>query len=251
VTQAAAVLALAVAFAFPSQDGSRLLATGDLARPSTLRTALCTGGQRLAVEFERRQPEGKDSTGRQSSSNFAGTAGAVFRVIGAKANPDASCLIADEAFLAGTTPVPLRRPPQDARCSKAQYPSIQAAKSRPVVACWPIGLSPQGIQVAIVEFSRRLSDALASLVVTDGERRLYVDYPAKFNGPGADLWRADDGGEIHAEGFEVVCLLKRGSAYFLAVDWRGAEGNALSLHIAETGNQFKEVRTDSWYRAPM
>ena len=251
MTQAAAALALAVAFAFPNQDGSRLLATGNIAQPAMLRTALCSSGQRLAVEFERRQPEGKDSTGRQSSYNFANSAGAVFRVLGANANPDASCLVADEAFLAGATVVALTRPPQDARCSKAEYPAIQAIKSRPVVACWPIGVSPGGVQVAIVEFARRLSDALASLVVTDGDRRLFVDYPARFNGPGADLWRADDGGEIHAEGFEVVCLLKRGSTYLLAVDWRGAEGNALSLHIADTGEQFREVITTSWYRAPI
>jgi hypothetical protein len=238
VTQAAAALALAVAFAFPNQDGSKLLATGNLAQPAMLRTALCSSGQRLAVEFERTQPEGKD-------------AGAVYRVLGANANPDGSCLVSDEAFLAGTTVIPLTRPPQDARCSKAQYPAIQAVKSRPVVACWPIGVSPGGVQVAIVEFARRLSDALASLVVTDGDRRLFVDYPARFNGPGADLWRADDGGEIHAEGFEVVCLLKRGSTYLLAINWRGAEGNALSLHIADTGDQFREIITTSWYRAPI
>jgi hypothetical protein len=239
VTQAAAALALAVAFAFPSQDGSRLLATGSIAQPAMLRTALCSSGQRLAVEFERMQPEGKDSTG------------AVFRVLGANANPEASCLVADDAFLAGTTVIPLTRPPQDARCSKAQYPAIQAIKSRPVVACWPIGVSPAGIQVAIVEFARRLSDALASLVVTDGDRRLFVDYPARFNGPGADLWRADDGGEIHAEGFEVVCLLKRGSTYLLAIDWRGAEGNNLSLQTVESGDQFTEIIAAYWHRSPI
>lgn len=251
MTQAAAALALAVAFAFPNQDGSRVLATGNIAQPARLRTALCSSGQRLTVEFERRQPEGKDSTGRQSSYNFANTAGSAFRVLGANANPGASCLVMDEAFLAGTTVIPLTRPPLDARCLKAQYPAIQAIKSRPVVACWPIGGSPGGIQVAIVEFARRLSDALASLVVTDGDRRLFVDYPARFNGPGADLWRADDGGEIHAEGFEVVCLLKRGSTYLLAIDWRGAEGNNLSLQTVESGDQFTEVIAAYWYRSPI
>jgi hypothetical protein len=41
------------------------------------------------------------------------------------------------------------------------------------------------------------------LVAIDGDRRMYVDFPAQFTGPGDDLWRADDGGEIHAEGFNV------------------------------------------------
>ena len=102
-----------------------------------MRTALCSSGQRLAVEFERTQPESKDSTGRQSSYNFANSAGAVFRVLGASANPGASCLVSDEAFLAGTTVIPLTRPPQDARCSKAQYPAIpgqQIAARRSLLA---------------------------------------------------------------------------------------------------------------------
>ncbi len=248
---AAAAMVLAIAFAFPNQDGSRLLATGDIADPNVLRAALCSGGQRLAVAFERRQPEGKDSTGRQTPHNFANTAGAVFRIVGGQASPGASCLLTDEAFLREATLVPLKRPSQDARCSKAWYPLFQAAKSRPVVACWPIGESTSGTQVAIIEFSRRLSDALASLVVVDGDRRLYIDYPAKFNGPGADLWRVDDGGEIHAEAFDVMFLLKRGTTYWLALDWAGAEGNALSLHAAEATGQFKELISDSWYRSPL
>ena len=247
---AAAALVLAVAFAFPSQDGTRLLATDEIADPSVLRTAVCSGGQRLAVQFERRQPEGKASTARQSPSNFGNTAGAVFRLFGGNAATDATCLLADESFLAGSTIVPLKRPPSNARCASAQYPSFQAAKSRPVVACWPIGESPTGVQVAIIEFARRLSHALASLVVVDGDRRLYVDYPAEFRGPGADLWRADDGGEIHAEAFEVVVLLKRGTTYWIAIDWADAEGKNLSLQTAD-GEQFKEVLTAYWYRSPM
>ena len=55
----------------------------------------------------------------------------------------------------------------------------------------------------------------------------------KFKGPGADLWRVDDGGEIHAEGFDVLFLLTRGTTYWMALNWAGAEGSALSLHAAE------------------
>jgi hypothetical protein len=86
--------------------------------------------------------------------------------------------------------------------------------------------------------------------VIEGDRRTYIDYPADFKGPGDDLWRADDGGEIRAEGSEVVFLLKRGTRYVMAVDWAGAEGNVLSVQAAE-GSQFKEVISDSWYRSPM
>ena len=248
---AAALLLAAVAFAFPNGQGTRLLATGEVAKPEALRIALCTGMQQVSIQFERRQAEGRDTTGRQAPQNFTQTAGAVFQIIGGTISSDATCVLTDESFPAGATVVPLTRPPQDARCSKATYPQLQADKGRPVVGCWPIAESAAGIQIAVIEFSRHLTQALASLVVTDGERRIYVDYPATFKGPGDDLWRADDGGNIHAEGFEAVFLLKRGTAYVLAIDWSGAEGNVLSLHTAEGGGQFKEIVSDSWYRSPI
>ncbi len=248
---AAGLLLLALAFAFPNEQGTQLLVTAEIAKPDALRIALCTGGQQLSVQFERRQPEGRNTTNRQSPHNFAQTAGAVFRIIGGKLNPEATCVLAEESFLTGATVVPLKRPPRDARCSKAMYPQFQADKNRPVVGCWPIAESGAGVQAAIIEFSRRLTLALASLVVIDGERRMYIDYQADFKGPGDDLWRADDGGEIHADGFKVIFLLKRGTTYVLAVDWAGAEGSALSVHTAEGGGQFKEIISDSWYRSPM
>jgi hypothetical protein len=248
---AGALLALAVAFAFPNEQGTRLLATGEIAQPEALQVALCAGGQHLPVRYERRQVEGTKSTGRQSPPNFANAAGAVFEITRGHVSAGSACVLAGDAFAADTTPVPLTRPPDAARCTTAHYPTFQQDKGRPVVGCWPIAQSAGGTHVAIVEFSRRLNQALAALVVVDGDRRMYVDYPADFRGPGSDLWRADDGGEIHAEGFEVVFLLKRGSTYFLAVDWRAGEGNALSLHAAEGAGQFKELITESWYRSPL
>ncbi len=246
-----ALLMVALAFAFPNEQGTRLLATGEMSKPEIMRLALCSGGQQVSVQFERRQPESPKTTGRQTPQNFAQTLGAVFRIIDGTVAADATCVVADESFLTGAAVVPLTRPMQTARCSKVAYPQLQSDKDRPVVACWPIAEGGSGVQVAIVEFSRRLTRALASLVVMDGDRRTYIDYPADFKGPGETLWRVDDGGEIHAEGFEVVFLLKRGATYVLAIDWAGAEGNALSVHTAEDGGQFQEVVTDSWYRSPM
>jgi len=248
---AAAQLLLALAFAFPNEQGTHLLVTTEVVKPEMLRIAVCSGNQQATVHFERTQSAGRNSTGRQTPRNFANTAGAVFRIVNGNVNPDSTCVLADDTFLSGAALVPFARPPQNARCSKADYPPIQTDKNRAVVGCWPIAASSSGLRINIVEFSRLLTHALATLVVIDGERRMYVDYPAEFKGPGDDLWRADDGGEIHAEGFEVVFLLKRGSTFFLGVDWAGAEGNALSVHAAEAGSQFKEVVTDSWYRSPM
>ncbi len=194
--------------------------------------ALCTGGQHLAVEFEGKQGEGPDSTNRQTPQNFADTAGSVFRVVG------------------GGALVPLKRSLESARCSRAIYPAMEMDKKRPVVGCWPIAESSGGTQIVVIELSRFLTQALACLVINDGERRLYVDYPATFTGPGDDLWRADDGGNIHANGFEIVFLLRRGDTYVLGVDWAASEGSALSLQVSQGGAAFTEVIGDSWYRSP-
>lgn len=242
---------LALAFAFPNLQGTRLLATSEIPKPETLRVALCGGSQRLAVQFERRQAEGRNSTSRQTPHNFERTAGAVFRIVNGTIGADAACVLTDETFLSDGTLIPVKRPPQTARCSTARYPEFQADKGRPVVGCWPIAESPSGLQVAVIEFARRLTNALASLVVIDGKRRMYIDYPAQFKGPGDDLWRADDGGEIHAEGFDVVFLMKRGTTYFIAIGWAGAEGSVLSVHTSDGGQQLKELLTDSWYRSPL
>ena len=248
---AAAGVLLALAFAFPDVQGTRLLATSEMEKPEMLRVALCSGSQRLVVQFERRQPDGPNSTGRQTPQNFDRTAGAVFRIVNGAIGADAICVLTDETFLSGGTLIPLKRPPRTARCSTARYPEFQADKGRPVVGCWPIAESPSGLHVAVIEFARRLTNALASLVVIDGDRRIYVDYPARFTAPGDDLWRADDGGDIHADGFDVVFLMKRGTRYFVAIDWAGAEGSALTIQSSDGGEQFKEILTDSWYRSPL
>jgi hypothetical protein len=246
-----AALLLALAFAFPNEEGTQLLVTAEVVEPEHLRVALCSGSQQLQVQFERRQSERSGGTGRQIPRNFAYTAGSVFRVGPGKVSAQATCLLTDESFLRGATLFPVKRPSQPARCPKTVYPNFQADKGRPVVGCWPIAESPTGVRIAIIEFARQLTNALASLALIDGDRRMYVDFPAQFTGPGDDLWRADDGGEIHAEGFDVLFILKRGSTYTIAIDWGGAEGRALSVHVSDGISEFKEVVTDSWYTAPI
>lgn len=239
------------AFAFADETGGRLLSTADISKPEALRTAICTGDRRVAVRFDRGQAESTNSNHRQAPHNFAHTAGATFRIVDGKVDPDATCFLAVDSFIAGTTPVPLRRAAEQNRCSRDLYPHFESAKSRPVVGCWPIAESPSGARVVLIEFARRLRYALASLAVIDQSRRMYVDYPADFTGPGADLWRADDGGEIHPDGFEIVFLMKRGSSYLMAISWSAAEGVSLSLLTAADSDQFTEVIEDSWYRSPM
>jgi hypothetical protein len=107
-----------------------------------------------------------------------------------------------------------------------------------------------GKDVALLEFARRGKDALASLVFVDGARTMFADYPAEFRREGEDLWRADDGGVLSPEGFQLVCALRRGGWYALGIAWSGSEGQSLSLWISDGSERFTKVVNDYWYQLP-
>jgi len=105
-------------------------------------------------------------------------------------------------------------------------------------------------QVVLLEFERRGTDALASLVLLDGARTIFADVHAEFRRAGADLWRVDDGGVLSPQGMTIVCALQRGGWYALGTAWAAAEGQSLSLWISEGTDEFTKVVNDYWYQAP-
>jgi hypothetical protein len=235
-------------FGLSDQRGSRLLLIPNLERPELVKTALCDGAGRVAVQFERRQPAGAND-GRQTWRNFDTLAGSVYRVLGSRVDPDATCFLASEALLAGTAVLGIAAPPEG---SGACLPPGRFAtlRDRPMVHCWPLARLAPKQQVALLEFERRGKDALASLVLVDGARTMFADFHAEFRGAGEDLWRVDDGGVLSPEGLKIVCALHRGGAYILGTAWAGAEGRVLSLWISEGSQRFTKVINDYWYQAP-
>ena len=124
-------------------------------------------------------------------------------------------------------------------------------RSRPVVHCWPIARLGGEQKIALVEFRRQGKEALASLVLMDEDRTIFADYTAEFRGAGQDLWRADDGGVLSPEGFEVVCALQRPNGFALGISWGGAEGQSLALWTSDGNSWFTQVISDYWYQAPV
>jgi hypothetical protein len=235
-------------FGLSDQRGGRLLLIPDLARPELLRAAVCSGGRRVAVRFERRQVESAND-GRQTGRNFDKLAGSVYTVLGNTVDPDAPCLLASEALLAGSTILGIAAPDGSGAC--LQRERFATLRDRAVVQCWPLARLAPKQQVALLEFERRGKAALASLVVIDGSRTMFADVPAEFRGAGADLWRVDDGGVLSPEGLQIFCALQRGGWYALGTVWHGAEGRLLSLWISEGSERFTKVINDYWYQAPM
>jgi hypothetical protein len=235
-------------FALPDGRGARLLASPELTRPELVKTALCSGGRRVPFQFERRQIE-RAGTFRHSSRNFDALAGSVFTVAGPPVDADVPCFLAADAMLADSSVLGITAPEGTGGCTVQSR--IATMRHRPVVRCWPIARLARGQQVVLVEFERREKDALASLVLVDGARLVFADFPAEYRGPSEDLWRVDDGGVLSPDGFAIVCVLQRGDGYVLGLAWAGAEGRSLSLWVAERGDRFTHVISDYWYQAPV
>jgi hypothetical protein len=234
-------------FALPDQRGGRLLQVRETARPERSRTALCSGGRRVGVQFDRRQVE-RANDGRQTGANFDTLAGSVYIVLGDAVDLDATCFLPSETLLAGSAMLSVAAPDGPGAC--LQRARFATQRDRPVVRCWPLARLASEKHVALLEFERRGKDALASIVVVDGSRTMFADLPAEFRGAREDLWRADDGGVLTPDGLQIVCVLQRGDWYALATAWQGAEGRVLSLWISEGSQRFTKVLDDYWYQAP-
>lgn len=238
-------------FAFPDESGTRLLTTSGLMQPTMLHTALCSGGGRFPVQFESRQAEREGHNGRETSYNFDNLAGAVYKVLKGKLDSGASCFLISDVLLSSAAVLPAQRPEASGQCDTVVRRRLASSRSRDLVNCWPIARLPEERLIVLVEFARRDKDALASVVVIDGERMIFADYPRVFRGQGQTLWRVDDEGILRADGFRVVFLVQRGDSYALGVDWLGDEGDSLSVFISDGDRRFIEVVRDYWYRAPV
>jgi hypothetical protein len=239
------------AFAFPDPSGTRLLTLAGPSQPAMLHTALCNGGGRFPVRFERRQAEIKGHNGRHIPNNFDKLEGDVFTVLQGKIEESASCFLASDALLSSATVLPAEPPAASNECGPDVRLGLASSRSRPVVHCWAIARLPANRRLVLVEFARRDKDALASVALIDGNRIIFADYPAVFRGAGEDVWRVDDGGVLSPEDFQVVFLLQRGNFYALGINWRGSEGGSLAVFVSSSDNRFTRVIADYWYWMPV
>jgi hypothetical protein len=235
------------AFAFADETGTRLLVTSEPVA-ANIGTALCGGAGRTPIEFDRRQ-SGRPDRPRQTPRHFDDLTGSVFRLAAGRVDGGETCFLATDAFLAGTTVIPVRQG-EDDTCAVAARRQLESLRRRSIVNCWIIGVLDEDRRIVLVGFERRGKDALASVVLMDSGRSIFADLAAEYRGDGQELWRAGDDGALSAAGFHVVCLLQRGAFRAMAFSWSGEEGESLSLFVAETGNEFRPVIKDYWYRAP-
>jgi hypothetical protein len=211
---------------------------------------LCEGNRRYAVQFDRQQPERAASDSRRTSHNFDNVAGSVFNVLQGTIERNSSCFLASDSLVASATVLALERPAASTECSAEARQRLSTWRSRRVVNCWLLARVPNGRSLLLAEFVRQDTDALASVVVVDGDRGVFADNTATYKGPGLDLWRVDDGGVFSPEGVQVVFLLQRGTSYTLGLRWGGSEGALLIVFASTGGDRLIRVISDYWYQAP-
>lgn len=237
------------AFAFPDPGGRELIVTHDVGKPEVLRSAICTGDV-TPIAFARRQKDGRGS--RQHPNFFAQLSGTVFRVAKGGLKPDEACLLVPDSLLAGAEILKTTPMPEPVPCVETDRRRVAAIRERPVQNCWLVARIAVGGQIAIVEYVRQGTDAFASLVIEVAGRPLTIDWRAKFEREGDDLWHLDDAGVFHPEDYGVPFLLRRGGDFVIAVQNFTGEGVWHSVHLAaERSAATRKVQTEYWYRAPL
>jgi hypothetical protein len=241
------------AFGFVNQQGTNILGPAAVAQPELLKWALCSGGRNVPIRFAARQSATKADSGRRTAQNFGNSAGVRFTLSGTPLGKDEICLLTTDAVIATATVLPVRRSPANgATCTAPQQRRITSSRQRDVVRCARVASYGPDKDILLIEFGRRGADALASVVLLDAAdpaTPVYADFPAKYTGPGEDLWRADDEGVLRPDGFRPMALLRHHGSYLLALRWDGAEGEHLGLYRS-AGERFTAVLSDYVYSAP-
>ena len=235
-------------FAYVNANGTQLLALDSLHTPSGIRAAVCSAARVFPVVFVRLQPRTPTDNGRQTGANFSRDSGDVFRVISGQAPAQETCyLSADSALLASAAPVSRAG---SGACALALLHRIADAKHRDVLHCWPLGAAQPNVQIVAVQFVTVDTSALASVVVADGEKVFFRDFPAQYRGPEEDTWRVDDGGEFSPYGLEILFFCRLRGANVMALTWAGTEGEDSYLDVADSADAFRSLVSSYRYWGP-
>lgn len=237
------------AFAFPNVAGTELIVVHEVPNAAAFRTAVC-GGQLLSVRFVRHQTVSGQSADREWPNAFDHLEGAIFQIVGRRVPSTNNCFVAADSLLENAELLPVRAFSEPVACSAAERRRAAALHKRTIRACWSVAKVPQHGLVSVVEYARAGADGLASLIVVTNERTIAIDFHAKYNGDGQEMWRAGDDGRLSPDGINVPFVVRRGHTYIIALDWGAEEGNALTLYSSEPGVPARMVISDYWYRAP-
>ncbi|HEX4999763.1 MAG TPA: hypothetical protein VFY29_16205 [Terriglobia bacterium] len=265
-----------LAFAYVNAAGTQLLTVdaGEEVKPTTLSTAICGEAQQFTVRYLQFQKRTARDNGRQSTGNFGNDEGHLFAIVGGRANPGDTCLLAPSAFLKAAPAVrnEFTRAERDAREAKyagtdadarernpdlfmpagaaaqAAIRRIEEAKGRAIKTYWPLYRFNGNSEVAVVEFLSIGNSRLAALILVEPDRLSFFDMPA--DGAQGDCWRVDDSCVLNPSAMDVPVVFRGPAGMLILFTWWGAEGQDITLFQAKEG-QLTKVGNRYRYHSPV
>lgn len=242
-------------FGFASEEGTHLIivdqqeeTSEENIKPQQLNQAIGMNGSIVKIKHVKHQAKSNGDDGRHTANNFNNLEGELFEVIGPAAVPDASYYLMDETkfnthSLLSIQPVE----PQEPAASITD--EILVARNRTIEHSWLLATMDAGQDIFLVQFERQGDQMLASLVMRDGDKWTYMDYPAAYDA--SSTWRVDDQGEISPGMFSFLFAAQSDSGIVLAVKWMGAEGENITV-LKQSGDRFTEMDISaSRYMSPI
>ena len=234
-------------FGFADETGTKLMALTDGIEPGEAENIDLEGyklaigeggGQVLSIRYTKHQDRSEQDNGRQSMYNFDNMAGDIYAIEAGKATPNESYfLVSPEQFDIDAL-IPLK-PSADLALPDDVAKKIAEEKERAIKQGWLLAHAQDGQRIYVVQFERQGENMLASLVWQEGERLLFMDYPATYDQNSA--WRVDDGGEISADMFRFLFAARsEDDGIVLGVQWMGAEGENLNI-LSSSGDRFEKT----------
>jgi len=245
-------------FGFADAEGRHILVTredqGELADMEQLDTALGDNGKVLSVQFEKWQDGNAGTNGRELANNFANLPGYIFKLESGAAAPDETYYLTNQAGFNLKSLVPVELPAVTQETSAVEDSvrnEITAAQKRDIQQIWMLAELSADRRLYIVQFVREDKDMLFSIVLKEGSRLAFKDYPAVIQNDEYSVWRVDDGGEIVPEMFSVLFAAMTPDGLLLALNWWGAEG-VNTFFLNQEGDMFKELDIQySRYTSPV
>jgi hypothetical protein len=239
-------------YGFADSSGTHVLALSRLQHPENIRVLLAGEGRRFPVRYEGEQKRTQGGDGRDAVRNFAFIGGQRFRIEGGAVWPDESCFLATDTLLVWGRSLEVESAFKECGIDEGGASQLEAMKHRKVSGCWHLAsLGDDWLDgfVDLYQFAPVGSQYLASLVLYSNEPPVICDFPAEMK-DSSSVWRVDDEGDIHADGFRVLFVLKGDQGYLMGLSSLGEEGEDLHLLRSTGKTGLKIIHGDYRYLAP-
>lgn len=246
-------LGLNYTFGYANKTGKLLIIPDTGQTPQNLNRAIGDGGKILNIKYLKYQQSSNEDTMRDTANNFDNRQGYIFEVVDGTAVPNKTYLLADDNFLNNKTD--FTPEPIDESIDGDTVKRIEDSKNRKTVAVWTVAQINSSMKLYLAQFENQGDNALASLVLVQDDRLIFMDYPAKYDE--MSTWREGDGGMVSPGMFDVLFALKDSSGKIeIGISWGGDEGENDYLLEEDTSvyNAFKVnkvISGGSRYMAPL